>query len=320
MQLWGCVLLCGLLMPTPLRAEEDVEAVKTGNGALNWAFETLFTPTQAMISSNFVAFVDGCDRMFGDDRLIEETAVSRLIIGAGVQTSRFEGQRFATRMRASLALPRTRKRVAFYWDQTAEGDDIADRRGVLEAHEKSRPDAELRVQLMDPDRFWLTAGGGVRLGSGSQPYLRLRGSRSFRLGDESSFYIAQTARYFSRDRVKTTSEMRLTWVVANGWLMRIRPAIDWREKKPGFEPSLTLSAWHGLSRQRALRLDVGGNWPATPHCRESRYYVQTTLRRELRHDWLLGELRAGVGFPEKESFRPDPYIGIMFEFMFGNLK
>jgi len=322
----GGILLCGMLVPGMVRAGpetatgEKASIVENGRRGVDWAFETLFTPTQSMISSNFVAFAERCDRMFGDERLIEEADVSRLIIGVGVRTSRFNGQGFQSRSRASLALPRTRNRVAFFWDHMTEGDDITDRHDISEAYEKSNPDAELRIQLMEAERFWLTAGGGVRLGSGAQPYLRLRGSRNFSLGEESSFYIAQTARYFSLDRAMTTSEMRLTWIVSNDWLMRVRPALDWAEKKPGYEPSLTLSAWRGLGRQRALRFDLGANWPATPHCRESLYYLQATLRRELRHDWLLGELQAGVAFPETESFRPDPYVGIMFELMFGDVK
>lgn len=302
---------------TPAYGAPAAPARELNGRATEWA-AGLLQPVQSLLSSNFVAAVDRLDRTFGDDRLIEDAATSRLLLGVGVRTSRSDGGSFEHRTRASVALPRMRHRAVLLWDQLTESEDPADRDRILDAYEDTKPDLELRLHLLEPTTTRLSAGAGVRLGSGAQAYGRLRGSAEYALGRDTGLYVAQTLRHFSEDGTKTTSEARLTWSALRRWVLRAHPRVDWAEEEPGYKPMLTFSALRYVGRVQAVRFDVGGAWPETPHTRESRYHVQCTQRWLLGREWLLGELATGVAFPERESFRADPYVGVMVEIVFGN--
>jgi hypothetical protein len=133
-------------------------------------------------------------------------------------------------------------------------------------------------------------------------------------------YAAQTFKYYSVDHARAKTEARVIWTGPRKWFLHLNPSAEWREREPGCEPALSLSAFRQVGRVQAIRFNAGGTWPEFPHAHDTRYYLECTQRWRLGREWLLGELSTGVGFPERESFRPDPFVGVMLEVILGNGK
>ena len=286
------------------------------NGVAAWTVNGLGI-AQAGISTNFLAAVARLDRIFGDDRLVEDANTSRVTLGLGVQASRFDGVAFRHETRARLSLPRMQDRLMLELNQLTTADDIETTGEIRSAYEDTRPDLGLRLRLLDPAIAHLTASTGLRLGSSLQMYGRIRASRTFLLAAQTSLYTVQTLQYYTEDRWTETSALRLSHCIFANWVLETAPSLTWREREPGYEPALMVSAMHQHKEKRALRFDVGGEWPETPHTRESRYFVQGTRRWRLGRPWLFGELRLGVAFPEKEGFASDPFVRAMIEMVIG---
>lgn len=315
-------LLTADVLPEPDRADPVSETEINGslalliNGAAVSAVKGLDN-AQAGLSTNFLAAVERLDRIFGDERLIEDTDISRMTIGIGVQVSRFDGIAFKHKTQARISLPRTRNRLMLEFNQETEAEDLDTTSEIRSAYRDTTPDFGLRLKMFNREITHITASTGLRLGSTLQGYGRLRASRMFLLDPETSFYIAQNLQYYTEDRWSETSSLRLSQGIFNNWVLESFLSLTWREREPGSEPYLMFSFMHEHKEKRAVRLDVGAAWPETPHTRESRYFVQGTHRRRIGRRWLFGEIRLGVAFPEKEDFAPDPFVRVMVEMTLG---
>lgn len=316
-----CLLVADVL-PEPVQIDLTTEGKKVSsltpqvNGIAAQAING-FDNVQAGLSTNFLAAVDRLDRIFGDERLIDDTDISRMTLGVGVQVSRFDGITFKHKTQARISLPRTRNRIMLEFSQETEAEDIDKTSQIRSAYKDTTPDFGLRLKLFNREITHITASAGLRLDSPLQGYGRLRASRTFLLNPETSFYVAQKLQYYTEDRWSETSSLRLSQCIFDCWVLESLVSLTWREREPGCEPYLMFSFMHEHKEKRAVRFDVGAAWPETPHTRESRYFVQGTRRRQLGRRWLFGEIRLGVAFPEKEDFAPDPFVRMMVEMTFG---
>ncbi len=272
---------------------------------------------RASLTESFLGITDRLDRWFGQDRLVDEQAQSRLLLSTWLQQSRFGGTVLRARARAHGMLPRTRRRLALILDQESTIEDPARARQVVDAFEESRPDVGLRAWLMRSVRSLLTLDAGVRGTSPLQAFARLRASRTLVAGPETELRLQQTVAVFSADRWVGATELRWRGRGPGRWLGEILTLGTWREAQPGVEPALVLSLMRETAGEGALRLDAGGVWPEVPHCRSAEYFVRGARRARLGRPWLFGELRLGVGFPQDRDYAPDPSVAILLEMALG---
>jgi len=296
----------------PGNDEDENSLSERINGAGVSAMENL-GEGQARLSTNFLAAVARMDRIFGDERLFEDANTSTMTLGVGVEVSRFDGLSFKHKTRARISLPRMKDRIMLEFNQETEADDVETRSQIRSAYKDTTPDLGLRLNLLPPETIHLTASAGLRLGSPSQGYGRIRASRLFPLNPLTSIYIAQELKYYSVDRWSEKSTVRLNHCVFDTWVIESLLSLRWQESESGYEPYLMFSFMHEHKEKRAIRFDVGAAWPETPHTRDSRYFLQGTRRRRLGRKWLFGEIRLGVAFPEKENFAADPFVRVMVE-------
>lgn len=241
--------------------EEDDESLATKiNGAAVTAMENL-TEGQARLSTNFLAAVARLDRIFGDERLLDDAETSTMTLGIGVEVSRFDGLSLKHKTRARISLPLTQNRLMLEFSQETEADDVENRSQIRSAYKDTTPDLGLRLNLLNPERIHLTASAGLRLGSPSQGYGRIRASRMFPLDPLTSIYIAQELKYYTEDRLSETSTVRLNRCVFDIWVIESLLSLRWRESESGCEPYLMFSFMHEHKAKRATRLDVGAAWP-----------------------------------------------------------
>lgn len=305
-------------MPPPEQTEDGSEEEHNGS-VQNWingnaaSFMGNLAEGQARLSTNFLTAVERLDRVFGDDRLIEDANTSTMTLGVGVEVSRFDGVSFRHKTRARVSLPMTEDRVMLEFNQETEVDDVETSSEIRSAYKDTTPDLGLRLKILEPETVLLTTSAGLRLGSPLQGYGRIRASRMFLIDSWTSLYLAQQLTYYTEDRWSEMSTVRLNRCIFDAWIVEKSLSLKWRERESGCEPHLMFSFMREHKAKRGTRVDIGAAWPETPHTHEAKYFLQGTRRRRLGRKWLFGEIRLGVAFPEKENFKTDPFVRVMVE-------
>lgn len=271
-------------------------------------------------SSNVVGAADYIDRFFGDQRLDEEGNDTRIKLSLGVRFQEEEQPDFITRANLRLRLPRTSEKVQLVFEDLVESDDPAGANDVLQDISDSGPEAALRYNLKRKRRVRLDADLGARLGSESQLYLRLRGTRTFELSPKWNLRLTEKLTWFTEDGWVSLSEIQWNKRMGWDWLLRINSELEWRQDRAGVRPAQQISVFKTFSRRRAVRLDVGGSWPEYPNIVERIYYVAFTHRRLLHSNWLYFEVKPGVEFPETDDYDSRFYLKVQLDIIFGNVK
>lgn len=270
------------------------------------------------ISSNVTASARHLDNYFADEKLDEENNGTRIKLSLGVRyEQKDEEVKAITRANLRLQLPRTSKRLKLVFEDLVESDD-PDRPGaIIDDVGDSRPDAALRYQLRKKKRYDLDLDAGVR-SSSQQVFLRLRGDRRFEVSDRLKFRLTESVRWFSRDGWVSLTQLDIDQLVAGDILLRSRSELEWAEERRGVRPMQTFSVYKPFSQKRAIRWDVGGDWPESPGPEETRYYTSLTYRRMIFADWIFLEITPGVEFPQTHDYDGKFFGSIKFDFIFGD--
>lgn len=270
------------------------------------------------ISSNVTASARHLDNYFADEKLDEENNGTRIKLSLGVRyKQKDEEVKAITRANLRLQLPRTSKRLKLVFEDLVESDD-PDRPGaIIDDVGDSRPDAALRYQLRSKKRYDLDLDAGVR-SSSQQVFLRLRGDRRFEVSDRLKFRLTESVRWFSRDGWVGLTQLDIDQLVAGDILLRSRSELEWAEERRGVRPMQTFSIYKPFSQKRAIRWDVGGDWPESPGPEETRYYTSLTYRRMIFADWIFLEITPGVEFPQTHDYDGKFFGSIKFDFIFGD--
>ncbi len=268
------------------------------------------------ISAGVVDLVERLDRFFGDERLEDDTDVTRVRLALGARWSRAEGPSLASRFNARLALPRLHRRLQLLVDNVTEVDEPT-AGGVLDqAVERSRPDAGLRYIFREGGSFRLQADGGGRLGSDPQAFVRLRARWLVPL-DPWELRLSETAQWWSGDGVGLIGEMRWSRRLREGWLFRSSSRLGWYEDREGVTPAQSLAGLREAGGGQGYGLFVTGEWPETPRGGRAAYSADVLLRRRLGREWLFLEVVPGLRFAEERNYEADPRVTVLLEAQFG---
>jgi len=272
-------------------------------------------------SSNVVGAANYLDRFFGENQLEYPDNKTRLELTLGIKFKEYESPEFIHKGSLRLALPRLSEKLELVVDGIFEPDDPLEglERTTNEA-EESDTDAALRYNIWEELDINLNADVGVRIGSSSQAYLKLRGNRDFEFSPKLQLRLIQTARWFTRDGFVLQSEIQWNKRMGWDWLLRSSSQVEWREDRSGFRPSQVFSVFKTLSRHRVLRLDVGGTWPESPKPVDRLYHTRFTYRQLIHRNWLYMELKPGVEFYEPNDYEPRMVFTIQFEVLIGSIQ
>jgi len=273
----------------------------------------------AALSSRIVSTVERVDRFFGDERLLEDNKATVIRAGLGVDWNEADGASLKTRMSARLSLPHLEERLQLIADNITDAEDPAESGRVEDSLRDSRPDAGLRYVVKDEGPIRFSGDAGLRLGSESQVFGKLR-ARLIVPHDPWEMRLTQVAQWFSRDGLGTTSEMRWSRVLSRDWVFQTHTRLTWREDRDGVAPGQSFS-WHrAVGNSSGHRIAVDAEWPEFPHTTEDVYVMSYGYRRLIHRDWLFVELVPGVDFNQARDYEPNPRFALMFEVMLGELR
>ncbi len=259
--------------------------------------------------------VDRVDRFFGDERIEDEDQRTRLQTGAGVRVARQGDPQLVTDFSLRLAMPRTRNRWQIFLDEATASEDLEDLDSVVRATTDYDPDVGLRYLLQQTRRASVSADAGMRFGSPTQVFGRLRGRVRFPL-ERSRLELTESLAQYSSDGWRSTTDLIWTRPLERDYVFRTRSRLVVEKRRDGVTPDQSLALFKTISLRRSWRLEASGNWPETPSAREIQYKVEWAYRQIVHRDWLFVELAPGVEFPQTEGYAAQPFMVLKFEVVF----
>jgi hypothetical protein len=271
------------------------------------------------VSAGVIGAVERIDRIFGDERLDDDTRLSRLHVKVGGQYSEQDEFSLLTNFRLRLALPRLQNRLQLIVNDEIEAEDAESSDDLAEAAEDSKADVALRYIASGNVRHRLSVDAGVRGFDPLQGLGRTRGWVAVPVGPW-EMRLTETVTWLTRDGFASTTEMRWTRPLRHQWWLRSTSRLTWEEQLHGVTPAQSLAVGRTPTDRRAYRLESAGSWPETPHTDSARYRLTFTYRQALHRNWLFLEIAPGVDFRQNRDYEPNPGIALHLELILGDVR
>jgi len=269
-------------------------------------------------SSNVINTAEYIDNFFADPKLDRESNGSRIKISLGMEVKDGEGFSFITRANARLSLPGTSKRLKLIFEDENESEEAGAAATALQSMRETSQDAGVRYKIREKKRYSIDLDGGYRTSS-DQFFGRLRGKRDFLQTGDLKLRLTQSASYYTVDEWISKTEFDLNYQLRNAYLFRSESDLEWAEDIDGVRPSQTFVLFKPLSKRRAIRYEIGGDWPESPGPSETTYFTSFTYRTLIHSDWIYMEIEPGVEFPQIHDYDPKSFLLFKFDFVFGKL-
>lgn len=269
-------------------------------------------------SSNVVNTAEYIDNFFADPKLDRESNGSRIKLSLGMELKDGEGFKFRTRASARLSLPGTSKRLKLIFEDENESEEAGAASAALQNMRETSQDAGLRYNIRQKRRYSIDLDGGYRTSS-DQFFGRIRGKRDFILNDALKLRLTQSASYYTEDEWISKTEFDINLQLPGDFLFRSESDLEWAEDIEGVRPVQTFVLFKPLSKRRAIRYEIGGDWPESPGSTETRYFTSFTYRSQIHSDWIYMEIEPGLEFPQIDDYEAKSFLLFKFDFVFGKL-
>jgi hypothetical protein len=274
------------------------------------------------------AWLDG---LFGDQIHYDEYHATYGSVSTGGLWSDYDGFDPRLRFRVRLQLPQWNQRISAFAGRVGEDDYVSDTEGDFDALPTRQfgnlEDESVLVGLgySSPKRTGndFDVGVGVRVDVPPDPYVRTRYEVVRAFAERYVFSARETLFWQNSEGFGTTTRVNIDRVISDRFLVRWSNVGKFTEETIGMEwyTQLTLfqsvGAHTGLAWQAQVEGATDNEVPLT------RTAVRLIMRRQLTPEWLVLELRGGVGWPRRklvEERKMSPEVGIALEMMFGEKK
>lgn len=268
------------------------------------------------VSLGLAGTVDQFDRLFGEDRILEESRQTRLRLRSENRFDHRDGLTLSQGVGLRLALPRFGRRLHLLLDDEAtvtDADSSAERSGF---RDQSTTDAALRYIFRHDAEKFLSADLGLRSGDRlAQLMIRLRG-RIIVPYPVWELRLTETVDWLSDDGWRNQSEILWSRPCGHNRLFQSRSSLTWTSKHGGVTPAQSLRIARQHPSGRALRLSANAVWPEVPGVDEAAYSLVLAYRRRVLRHWLACELSPQLGFRQADGYRANPGIALRVEILF----
>jgi len=271
----------------------------------------LLDRSHAAVGDQMVRFIDSIDRFFGDQQYDGLRNESYLRLAPGLRIRRGPNFAFKPRVRGSLQLPRTERRVALVLsgrdangnlldDGTGQDDDFA---------------AALRAALVDNPLNQVDLSVGSHFRPEPDPFVKLQFEwlkpfDRFALRPVLSGYWELEEGFGERTRLD------FDYRVSEDMLLRLRGDANYGESTSGVEFRTSVTYYFKGDDNAAWQFQ----WRLDSQTRPRSEVVQTRgfvrYRWSMFRSWLFFEVEPGLRFRRQDDFRPAPELTLRFEVVF----
>ena len=274
------------------------------------------------------AWLDG---LFGDQIHYDEYHATYGTMTLGGLWSQYDGFDPRLRFRARLQLPQWDERISAFAGRVGEEDYISDTEGDFDALPTRQfgtlEDESVLVGLgySSPQRTGndFDAGVGVRVDLPPDPYARARYEIVRSFSERYVFSARETVFWQNTEGFGTTTRINLDRVLSDRFLLRWSNLGKYTEETLGLEWYTQLTLFQSLGQRTGLAWQAQIEGATDNEVQLTREAVRLIVRRQLTPEWLILELRGGVGWPRRkltEAREPSPEIGIAIEMQFGQKR
>lgn len=274
------------------------------------------------------AWLDG---LFGDQIYYDEYHATYGTLTVGGLWSEYDGFDPRLRFRARLQLPQWDERISAFAGRVGEEDYISDTEGDFQALPTRQfgtlEDESVLVGLgySRPERTGndFDVGVGVRVDWPLDPYARARYEIVRSFAERYVFTARETVFWQNTEGFGTTTRINLDRVFNDRFLLRWSNLGKYTEETIGLEWYTQLTLFQSVGQRTGLAWQAQVEGATDNEVQLTRHALRLIVRRQLTPDWLILELRGGVGWPRRkltEAREPSPEIGIAVEMQFGQRR
>lgn len=274
------------------------------------------------------AWLDG---LFGDQIHYDDYHATYGTVTAGGLWSDYDGFDPRLRFRARLQLPQWDERISAFAGRVGEDDYVSDTEGDFDAlptrqfgtlEEES---VLLGLGYSSPERTGndFDAGVGVRVDWPLDPYARVRYEVVRTFAERYVFNARETVFWQNTEGFGTTTRVNIDRVVSDRFLLRWSNLGKYTEETIGLEWYTQLTLFQSVGQRTGLAWQAQIEGATDNEVQLTRHAMRLIMRRQLTPEWLILELRGGVGWPRRkltEEREASPEVGIAIEMQFGQKR
>lgn len=274
------------------------------------------------------AWLDG---LFGNQVYPEQYHATYGTVTTGALWSKYDGFDPRLRFRARLQLPQWDQRISAFAGRVGEEDYITDIESDFDALPTRQfgtlEDDSVLVGLgySSPNRTGndFDAGVGVRIDLPMDPYARARYEVVRAFADRYVFTARETVFWQNTEGLGSTTRINLDRVISDRYLLRWSNLGKFTEETVGLEWYSQLTLFQSIGQRTGLAYQAQIEGETDNEVPMTRTAVRVIMRRQLTPEWLILELRGGVGWPRRrltEKREASPEVGIAIEMQFGQRR
>lgn len=298
------LLFCGTLAAAPARGNAPAPAPEPRK-------PLLLDRTRSLISGRLIKLANNLDSFFGEQRADDELNRSSMRVSYDYRLRQEKTPTDDTQVRFNLRLPNLEKLFRFSIEKNEPTELERDQRppGATDVAPAEAP-AETPV---DPWRFRSDVGLNVSYPPVVFARSRLRKNWIFpwfiqRFSEEFGYFT-------DRGWVQNTTVFH-DQALTKSLLLRFVNQQDWAISDKVFRTAHGPSLLTDVSEDDAVSLNLRMTSVVEDYWYVNNYNVSVAYRRNLRDQWLFGEIVPGVDFPKSEAFRRAPSILLRIETLF----
>lgn len=274
------------------------------------------------------AWLDG---LFGDQIHYDEYHATYGTVTVGGLWSEYDGFDPRLRFRARLQLPQWDERISAFAGRVGEDDYISDTEGDFDALPTRQfgtledESVLLGLGYSSPERTGndFDVGVGVRVDVPLDPYARARYEVVRSFAERYVFSARETVFWQNTEGLGTTTRINLDRVISDTFLLRWSNLGKYTEETIGLEWYTQLTLFQSIGQRTGLAWQAQVEGATDNEVQLTRHAVRLIMRRQLTPEWLILELRGGVGWPRRkltEEREASPEVGIAIEMQFGQRR
>jgi hypothetical protein len=264
----------------------------------------LLDGTQAEVASRLTGLANNVDSFFGEKRADDELNRSRIRLSYAYTIFAEKRPLDDYAVRVNIRFPKLENKVKEFF------------LGAEDEKDKKSPEAKARRKKLEKNPWIFRTDAGMNVSYPPIFFTRARLRKNWDLPYFIQRFTEELA-WVSDQGVIQTTTVHHDHDLTDHLLFRIVNEQEWYVEPKDFTTSHGPSLIHkltendGISYGARLRSVVDGPWYMTG------YGVGVRYRRNLRNQWLYGEIGPSLDFPKSESFRRVPSIQLKIESLFG---
>ena len=278
------------------------------------------------LSRQFVDFVSGVDRFFGNERNYQETNDSVLQLDWTRVVGYTGLHQFVLQGKAKVRLPNTEKRFHLLIESNPDVNtanatsQIQVNQPVATTQTPSSYGAALRVERAAADQRWHIADDlGVKFaGLNTSPFARLRGSYAVPLGDDWRINAAQTFFWFNTTGPGETTQVDFERPLSEPLLFRASSNGTWTNATQQLDLRQDMILFQKVDERTAMQYQASviGLSDARMQSHVTDYVLLMLYRHRLHRQWMYLEISPQLHFPEARGYRSSGTLTLRLEVLF----